>query len=45
MQPHLGVQQVAERLGYSHAANFARAFKAWSGEAPSAYRQARAGID
>lgn len=41
MRPHLEVQDIAERLGYRHAANFARAFKAWAGEAPSAYRQAR----
>ncbi|MGH6647617.1 AraC family transcriptional regulator ligand-binding domain-containing protein [Aquabacterium sp.] len=38
MQPHLEVQHIAERLGYRHAANFARAFKAWVGEAPGAYR-------
>lgn len=38
MQPHLEVQHIAERLGYRHAANFARAFKEWAGEAPSSYR-------
>lgn len=41
MQPHLEVQHIAERLGYRHAANFARAFKAWAGEAPHAYRLAQ----
>lgn len=38
MQPHLEVQHIAGRLGYRHAANFARAFKAWVGKAPGAYR-------
>jgi AraC-like DNA-binding protein len=43
MQPHLEVRHIAERLGYRHAANFARAFKEWAGEVPSVYRQARSG--
>ncbi len=36
--PQLEMQQIAERLGYRHAANFARAFKAWTGKTPTAYR-------
>lgn len=35
----LAVQQVATRLGYLNPANFSRAFSAWTGESPSAYRQ------
>jgi AraC-like DNA-binding protein len=38
--PALSVDEVAARLGYSDARAFARAFKRWTGEAPSAYRAA-----
>jgi AraC-like DNA-binding protein len=36
--PHLSVQEVADRLGYSCVANFTRAFRQWTGETPTAYR-------
>ena len=34
----LSVQQIAKRLGYSHASNFERAFKRWTGLSPTSYR-------
>jgi AraC-like DNA-binding protein len=39
--PELSIEQVAERLGYSDAANFTRAFKRWTGSTPAAYRRRR----
>lgn len=39
LSPQLDMQQISERLGYRHSANFARAFKAWTGKTPSAYRK------
>lgn len=36
----LTVEGVAERLGYSDAANFTRAFVRWTGTTPSAWRRA-----
>lgn len=35
----LSVEQVAERLGYSEAANFCHAFRGWTGQTPSAVRK------
>ena len=35
----LGVEQVADRLGYSDVANFTRAFRRWTGQTPAEYRQ------
>ena len=35
----LSVDDVAGRLGYSDSANFRRAFKRWTGKAPSEYRR------
>ncbi len=35
----LTIAGVARALGYSHAAHFSRAFKRWTGEMPSAFRQ------
>ena len=35
----LSVDDVAMRLGYSDSANFRRAFKRWTGKAPSEYRR------
>jgi AraC-like DNA-binding protein len=38
-QPGLAVQQVADALGYTDPANFARAFSRWTGQTPSAWRR------
>jgi AraC-like DNA-binding protein len=35
----LPMQQVAESLRYSSAANFSTAFRRWTGATPSAYRR------
>ena len=35
------VDQIAERLGYSDAANFTRAFRRWTGKSPRAFRRDR----
>ncbi|TXS90265.1 AraC family transcriptional regulator [Parahaliea maris] len=39
----LSVGQVAEKLGFSDSAVFARAFKGWTGQSPSDYRRNSAG--
>lgn len=39
----LSVEEVADRLGYSDAANFTRAFRRWTGAAPRAWRREREG--
>lgn len=36
--PRLAIDDVASRLGYSDTANFARAFRRWTGTTPGAYR-------
>lgn len=36
--PALTIQQIAARLGYDAPANFTRAFRQWSGRAPSTWR-------
>ena len=36
------IPAIAERLGYSDVANFARAFRRWTGTTPAAYRRAGA---
>lgn len=38
--PHLTVEAVAERLGYSEAAGFIHAFRRWTGMTPRAFRVA-----
>ncbi|MCH7380715.1 MULTISPECIES: AraC family transcriptional regulator [Acinetobacter] len=39
LNPHMEVQDIALYLGYLQPANFARAFKKWSGLTPSQFRQ------
>jgi AraC-like DNA-binding protein len=36
----LAVEEIADRLGYSDAANFTRAFRRWTGTTPKAFRAA-----
>lgn len=36
----LGIDEIADRLGYSDPSNFGRAFRKWEGVSPSAYRSA-----
>lgn len=38
-QLHLGLDQVAELLGYAEQSSFGRAFKRWTGLTPKLYRQ------
>lgn len=40
-QPELTLLDIAMRVGFSDASTFHRAFKAWTGLAPGAYRQER----
>lgn len=37
--PNASVEEVADALGYSDAANFTRAFRRWSGTSPSTWRK------
>ncbi len=37
----LTIEQIAQRLDYTDAANFTRAFKKWTGETPSHYRSTK----
>jgi AraC-like DNA-binding protein len=37
-QPQLPVTEIAFRLGFTDLSNFTRAFKRWTGKAPTAYR-------
>ena len=41
----ISLDQLAEKLGYSEAANFSHAFKRWSGLTPGEYRQSVKAID
>jgi AraC-like DNA-binding protein len=38
---HLGIKQVAERTGFADATSFRKAFRKWTGRAPSNFRSAR----
>lgn len=40
--PAMGIDRIAELLGFSEPANFYRAFKGWSGVAPGEYRRLHA---
>lgn len=35
---HLGIEQIAERVGFSDATSFRKAFKKWTGRPPSEFR-------
>ncbi len=39
VRTELGLEAVADRLGYSDLANFTRAFRRWTGMTPGAYRR------
>jgi AraC-like DNA-binding protein len=41
--PAISIQDVAMRLGYQDRANFTRAFRRWTGQTPSDYRQQHSG--
>jgi AraC-like DNA-binding protein len=36
---HLQIDQIAERVGFSDAASFRKAFRKWTGASPTRYRQ------
>ncbi len=38
----LSLEQIAERLGYSDAANFGRAFRRWTSKSPRTYAKTAA---
>lgn len=39
LKQNIAMEEIAERLGYSDAANFSHAFKRWKGISPSVFRQ------
>lgn len=41
--PDLSLDEIAERLGYSDAPSFTRAFRRWTGTTPASYRKSRSG--
>lgn len=41
--PAISIQDIAMRLGYQDRANFTRAFRRWTGQTPSDYRQRHSG--
>ncbi len=44
-RPELTLPDIANRLGFSEASTFHRAFKGWTGLSPGAYRQTRLSAD
>lgn len=44
-QPELTLLDIANRLGFSEASTFHRAFKGWTGLSPGVYRQTRLSVD
>ena len=38
-ESHHSVNEITYLLGFSEASNFSRAFKRWTGQSPSAYRE------
>ena len=42
-RPELTLPEIAQRLGFSEASTFHRAFKKWTGVAPGEYRLTRIG--
>ncbi|MEJ8837254.1 AraC family transcriptional regulator [Ramlibacter sp. AN1133] len=45
LQTHLPLPEVANRVGFSEASTFHRAFKQWTGVAPGEYRHSHAGAE
>ncbi len=43
-KPELSIEEIALLMGFSEASSFHRAFKKWTGETPSSYRQAHFNI-
>ena len=39
LRSEASIEEIAERLGYSDASNFTRAFRRWTGESPRAFRR------
>ena len=37
-ETNMSIEDIADQLGFSDAANFRRAFKQWTGRVPSSYR-------
>ncbi|MFW6197660.1 MAG: AraC family transcriptional regulator [Myxococcota bacterium] len=42
--PDLSIEEIADRTGYSDAANFTRAFRRWTGVSPRAFRRSALGV-
>ncbi len=43
-QTDMSIHSVSQRLGYTYASNFERAFKRWTGFSPGEYRKRRIGV-
>lgn len=44
LRTNMGIESIAEQLGYSEAANFSHAFKRWYGLSPKQFRESDAGM-